>query len=321
MATGVETKTRPHPVGTYGGPSLRILVTGADGFLGCHLLPRLLSRGHMIRAVHRGLSGAGEAAAPGVDWRIADMLDPDSLIGLASECDCLIHLAGNDPAGLSESAPGGGGVHAHALGAANIAAEARRAGIQRLVLVSALGSDRGNSSVLRDKFMAEETVRASGLDYVILRPSVIYGPGDALTSRLALILRRLPVFPLLGDGRFVLQPVAVEDIIDALAQAVERRDVSRSLFELVGPDHIQFNELIEIVGRAIGIRRPVLRLPAALAAPVTWLTRTLRRPYPMSPSQLNLLRAGGTSERADNSLRTVFRVKPLPFEDVIQDYL
>ncbi len=321
MATGVETKTRPHPVRISGVPSLRILVTGADGFLGRHLLPRLLSRGHMIRAAHRGLSGVGEVAAPGADWRIADVLDPDSLIGLASECDCLVHLAGIDPAGLSAPTPGSDGAHTHAIGAANVAGEGRRAGIQRLVLVSALGSDRGNSSLLRDKYMSEETIRASGLDYVILRPSVICGPGDAFTSKLAVLLRRLPVFPLLGDGRFELQPVAVEDVIDAIVQSVERRDVSRSLFELVGPDRIAFRQVVEIVGRTIGARRPVLRFPSVLATPVTWLTRALRRPYPMSPLQLYLLRAGGTADSADNSLRTVFRVKPLPFEDVVQDYL
>src|SRR5690606_33920037 len=106
-------------------------------------------------------------------------------------------------------------------------AEAERAGARRFVYVSSLGAPQGTSDYHRSKAAAEEAVRASGLDWLILRPGNVYGPGDEVISLLLKMVRTLPAIPVIGDGDQPFQPVWAEDLAQALALAVERREPSR----------------------------------------------------------------------------------------------
>lgn len=162
---------------------------------------------------------------------------------------------------------------------------------------------------------------SSGLEYVILRPTVVYGPWDHFVTSILELLRRFPMFPMLGDGTFRLQPVAVEDLVDALTQSVERPDVEGGLYEVAGPDRISFNRVVRTVGEVAGVRRPILPLPDGIAAPMTRFARRAGFATPFTPEQLDVLRWGSVLSGEDNPLRSVFRVKPLPFRDALEDYL
>jgi NADH dehydrogenase len=296
------------------GRPRRVLVAGATGFVGQHLVRRLLSRNHIPRALARRPPVA--AWQEGVEWFRADVTAAGSLRGAATGCDAVVHLAGTAWPERDQ-----GYDELHVGGTENLLLEACRAGVERFVFVSTLGASPTGGAYFRTKYEAERRVRDSGLDFVIFRPSVIYGPGDHFTTALVELLRRLPVFPVLGLRRSRLQPVAIEDVADALVQATERSDVSARTFEIGGPERLEFAKIVRIVARAAGIRRPILKLPHAVSRQALWLAARLGLPQPITPDQLAMFRGASILRRRMNPLRSVFQLEPLPFAAAIEDYL
>jgi NADH dehydrogenase len=315
-AGGIAAREQPDPIDMATYPLRRVLVTGASGFIGSHLLPRLVSRGHLVRAMWRGREGPGRRSAPGVDWLEADVTRSSSLDAAVAECDVVVHLAG-----CSTPPEGGSLEQVNAVGTRHVLAAAQEAGVERVIYVSALGASPAAGEYFRSRFQAEDAVMSSSLDHVILRPSVVYGPDDHFVTSIVSILRALPVFPMLGDGTFRLQPLAVEDMVDALTQSVERPDVTGELYELAGPDRLSFTRIVRIVGEIAGCARPVVPLSDRFAARAVWLARRAGFLTPFSSEQLDVLRWGSALSGSDNPLRTVFLVKPLPFRDALADYL
>ncbi|MBT8460878.1 MAG: complex I NDUFA9 subunit family protein [Gemmatimonadetes bacterium] len=313
---GVAECEQLDPIDAAVTPSRRVLVTGASGFIAGHLLPRLASRGHRVRAMWRGRDGPGRSSAPGVDWVEADVTRPDSLDRAVLECDVVVHLAG-----CSAAEPGGSLERINVVGTRNLLVAALDARVQRIVYISALGASPAAGPYFRSRFQAEDAVMSSGLEHVILRPAVVYGPSDHFVTAILAVLRKFPVFPMLGDGTFKLQPVAVEDMVDALTQSVERPDVEGGLYEVAGPDRMSFVSIVRTVGEVSGLRRPILPLPDAVASPVTRLARSAGFATPFTREQLDVLRRGSVLSGEDNPLQSVFRVKPLPFRDALEDYL
>ncbi len=159
------------PIDVAVTPSRRVLVTGASGFIGSHLLPRLVSRGHRVRAMWRGREGPGRESAPGVEWLEADVTRPDTLARATFECDVVVHLAG-----CSSSESGVGLEPVNVAGTRNVLLAALEAKVGRCVYVSALGASPAAGPYSRSRFEAEDAVMSSGIEYVILRPCVVYGP-------------------------------------------------------------------------------------------------------------------------------------------------
>lgn len=315
-AGGVAECAQLDPINAAVTPSRRVLVTGASGFIAGHLLPRLASRGHRVRAMWRGREGPGRTSAPGIEWVEADVTRADTLGPATFECDAIVHLAG-----CGASVPGASLEQVNVVGTRNLLVAGLNAGVQRFVYVSALGASPTAGPYFRSRFQAEDAVMSSGLEHVILRPAVVYGPSDHFVTSIIELLRRLPVFPMLGDGTFRLQPVAVEDLVDALTQSVERPDVEGGLYEVAGPDRISFVSIVRTVGEVAGLRRPILPLPDRVASTLTRLVRRAGFATPFTREQLDVLRCGSVLSGADNPLRSVFRVKPLPFRDALEDYL
>lgn len=292
----------------------RVLVTGARGFVGRHAVSRLLSRGHRVRGLSRSPPSPGPSDR--LEWWKGDVTDPRTIRGVAEGREAVLHLVG-----IAQARDATTFHRVHVEGTRNVLEEAARAGVERFVYVSAAGARPGGSPFFRSKHEAEWEVMRSGRRHVIFRPSVVYGPGDHFTTALASLLRRLPVFPVLTVGSLRLQPVAVEDVADALVQAVERPDIEDGVYELVGPEQLKFSKIVRVVARALDLRRPVVQLPRILAGPALWLAGRLGLPLPLSPEQLDMLREASLLSRGDNALRTVFRVEPLPFRDAVVDYL
>jgi len=256
---------------------------------------------------------------PGLEWVAADVADASAVRGLAEDCEVVVHLAAGRPE--DPAAP-----DVALEGTRNVVTEAARAGSRRLVYVSALGAgaapEAGSGRWLESRRPAESVVRSGAPGHVILRPSLVVGPDDHVVSALARVLRRGPLVLPAADGPAgVLQPAAVEDVAEALCQAVERPDLEETAHGLAGPDTVTPAELVRAVAARLSLARRLVRLPG-------WggrrLARLADRTGLTAPSAMAEMRARALPEPvrdAPGALRRVFRLEPLPLAVALEDYL
>jgi uncharacterized protein YbjT (DUF2867 family) len=265
----------------------RVFVTGGTGFVGKAVVRALLAHGFLVRCLVRPGSEHDLKGFESIDRVPGDVLSPDRLAPSVEGCHAFIHLVGIIRERRSR------GVtfeRLHAQATRNMLEVARAAGVPRYVQMSALGTRPGaRARYHRTKWEAEEAVRASGLQWTIFRPSIIYGRGDAFVTVLGRTVQRLPVMPVLGDGRYRLQPVAVEQVAQGFARALRAGATVRQTYEVGGPVPYAFVDLLDEIGRAVG--RPRVRKLHVPLAPVRAVTRALDwLPfYPVSSDQLVML--------------------------------
>jgi uncharacterized protein YbjT (DUF2867 family) len=227
-------------------------VTGGSGFLGGSVIPMLLEAGHQVSALARTSVAAERVRALGADPIAGDLDDPASVDAAfaATEAGALVNLA--------------------SLGfghAPTIVAAAEEAGLTRAVFVSTTSIHTRmatNSKPVR--VAAEETIRASTLDWTIIRPTMIYGArGDRNMSRLLGLLRRAPMLPLPGGGGGLQQPVHVDDLAAAIVTALVRPATIHRSYDVAGPEPITLRAVIEQAGAAVSRKPKLVPIPLAPA--------------------------------------------------------
>ncbi len=240
---------------------LNIAVLGGTGFVGRLLVKRLALAGHRVRVLSRNLGARSERLLPPeVMLRQLDAHDPASLDRALQGVDAVINLVGI----LNEAGDDGRGFQrAHVdLVQASISA-CQRLDIRRLLQMSSLNAGRGASHYLRSRGDAEALVKASGLDWTIFEPAVIYGEGDGLFTRFAALLRQTPVLPIARAGcRFA--PVYVGDVVEAMLRALDDPRSFGEIYELYGPDVFTLRELVVMTARQLRLQRLVVPLPDVL---------------------------------------------------------
>jgi NADH dehydrogenase len=242
---------------------MRIVLLGATGFVGRHLLPELSSRGHNCVVLCRNVNRCDHLKlVPGVDLKPLSAATVESLASVLRKADAVINLVGI----LNERGRDGQGFHqAHVGIVENLIEACRISGVRRFIQISALHAGAGKSHYLISKGKAEDLLRqADFIDATIMQPSVIFGDGDAFFNRFASLLKRTPVLPLAcPDSR--LQPVWVGDVVRAVAEAVQNPvTIGRSL-ELVGPRVYTLRELVQWTARTSGRRCRIIGLPDGLS--------------------------------------------------------
>lgn len=242
--------------------SLRIVVLGGTGFVGSHLVPHLARAGHRLTVLSRNRERHRELAVlPEVVLRSANVYDPAVLAGAFDGADAVINLVGI----LNEKGFDGSGFRrAHVELTATVIDAMQRAGVRRLLQMSALRTGEGGQSwYLKTRAEAEALVRASALDWTIFRPGVIFGPGDGLFNRFRALLAITPVLPLARAGtRFA--PVYVGDVAEAFARALRDPATIGQTYEIYGPEVMTLAEIVRYTARHAGLRRLVVGLPDPL---------------------------------------------------------
>jgi len=235
-----------------------LLLTGATGQVGSALLGRLLAQGTPVRCLVRDPRRLG-ARRVRVQIALGDLSDPPSFRNAMRGVDTVVHLAASIRDQRRGSIEELGGIATWRMVQA-----AERAGVERFLFCSALGaSTHSRARFFRAKALAEQAVRAAELQAIVVSPSIVYAPGDRwLTTleRLAL----LPVMPVSGNGRALYQPIWVEDAADCLLGAL--RHGQRADFELAGPQTLSHTEIVRLVLRSLGRRRPLLHVPTPVVS-------------------------------------------------------
>ncbi|MBI2528275.1 MAG: complex I NDUFA9 subunit family protein [Candidatus Rokubacteria bacterium] len=272
----------------------RIFVTGGTGFVGKSVIRALLAHGFLVRCLVRPGSEADLRGFEAIDRVPGDVLEPDALMGSVEGCSAIIHLVG-----IIREHPLHGVTfeRLHTQATANMLAVAKQAGVKRFLHMSALGTrPEAASRYHRTKWEAELAVRASGLDWTIFRPSVIYGPGDEFVSLFTGMLRRLPVVPVLGDGRYRLQPVSVWQVAEGFARTLGLHQTIGQTYDVAGPTALPFDEVLDEIGRALG--KPRVRKIHAPMGLVKLSTRLLQwlPMYPVTMDQLRMLEEGSVAD-------------------------
>ncbi len=284
-----------------------VLVTGATGFLGRRVVSELLAHHHQVRCLVHS-PGRERLLDPwNVDVHYGSVLDVDSVSQAMYDVQAVVHLVGT-----IRPRRGATFDRMHRQGTANVAEAAKAGGAREIIYVSALGAtDNQAYPYLHSKHQAEVRVTGSGLDYTILRPSVIFAPGDEFITALAGLVRLGPMVPVIGTGKNRMQPVAVEDVARCVVASVGNSLVKGKTLNLGGPHRLSYNDLLEEVALAMGrgIRR--VHIPTALAWPAIAVMQGLVPRTPMTTAQLKMLGIRNVAEGNDIEEAFGFTPKPL----------
>jgi uncharacterized protein YbjT (DUF2867 family) len=287
-----------------------VVVFGGTGFLGRRLVHRLASAGAIVRVAVRH----PEADLAQVTFFRADVREQTSVAAAMAGADAVVNA-------VSAYVEKGGVTFesVHVQGAETLAREADRLGVARLVLISGIGADpRSRSSYIRSRGRGEQAVQRIFPDATIVRPSAMFGPGDALFSTLADLARLLPVLPLIGGGRMRLQPVYVEDVAEAVGCILADPGAVGRTYELAGPRVYTLRDLVKFTLRVVDKRRLLMPLPFTVAEIQARLFELLPSP-PLTTSQVDLLKADSVASGALSLPELNIRAKEI--EEVVSTYI
>lgn len=288
---------------------MRVAVVGASGFVGSHLVPHLVGAGHGVIAISRDgrrLDGWGEA----VEARAADVGTGLGVSAALHGADAVIHLAAipRESRGRSFDA-------VNVDGTRRVVAAATEAGVRRLVHLSVLGvAEDPSLAYLHSKWRGEQIVRESDLEWVILRPSLMFGAGDGFFSLVRTTLKwwspGVVVIP--GDGQAKFQPLSVDDLAIAVERSLVDADRSGSVYEIGGPRWWTYREIVDEVMRVTGMRRLKLGMPIPLISALTAVTDRVLPIFPVSHDQIQSLQRPNFTE--PDAFERAFGVTPRPMD-------
>jgi NADH dehydrogenase len=285
---------------------VRVLVTGATGFVGRAVLPKLTQAGHQVRILLRP-SSASPRVPTGVPVEVglSSLVDERGLRADLLGIEAILHLAGGEGRGSHADL-----AHTDSEATRTLVQAAGQSGVRRLLLLSHLGADRASAfPVLQAKALAEDAVRRGSIPYTIIRSAVAYGPEDRFTTSLATTLALSPgLFFLPSGGTTPLQPLWIDDLATALVWALDEDGLVGRTYEIGGPEVLTLREVVELVMAATRIRRMLVEVrPWALRALLRVGETLLPRP-PFTPFWIDYLAAGRTASL--DTLPRAFGLQP-----------
>jgi uncharacterized protein YbjT (DUF2867 family) len=291
----------------------RVLVLGGTGFVGRHIVANLVTAGHQVVVPTRSRErGKHLILLPTVDLVETDIHDSRRLRELVEDAGTVINLVGIlHETGRETFA------RTHVELARSVIDACRQAGVRRLLQMSALGAATdGPSRYQRSKGEAQALVEASGLDWTVFRPSVIFGRGDSFLSLFAKLVRWIPIVALAApDAKF--QPVYVGDVAHCFARSVDLKAAIRQRYELCGPKVYTLRELVAWVAETSGHVRPIIGLGPKLSA----LQARVLELLPIKLMTRDNLASMSVDNVCPGPFPAVFGITPAALEAIAPGYL
>lgn len=293
-----------------------ILVTGGTGFIGRHVVARLLDEGARVRCLlppHKTDHLPWEHPPEIIEGTI---LDDEALFRACTGVHVVIHLENAQWWGRARDLE-----RIELFGTRALITAARAARVGRVITLSHLGASPASAyPLLRYKGLVEEALRASGLAYTIIRSGLAFGRDDAFINHLAMQLSTAPgVYLMPGRGEIVLHPIYIDDLVSAIVGSLRAIDTVDQVIEVGGAEYITLEDLIRTVMRVSGNHRFVIGVPPYLlrwvAAVAGWvLPRAL-----LTPQWLDILAANRTARLG--TLFHYFGIQPQRLEDTLLTYM
>jgi uncharacterized protein YbjT (DUF2867 family) len=293
-----------------------ILVTGGTGFIGRHLVSRLMADGLKIRCL------LPEDRAAHLPWPEApeivtgSLRDEETAFKAVSGAHTIIHLESAQWWGRASDLE-----RVELVGTRNLVTAARAARVGRIITVSQLGSSLSSAyTLLRVKGMVEEVIRTSGLAYTIIRSGVVFGEDDAFINHIAMMLRASPLVYLMpGRGEVVLHPIFIGDLVEAIVRSLELVDTIDTTLDIGGPEYITIEDLIYTVMRVSGVGRTVIPTPPYLLRALSGIYSGIFPRSLMTPQWLDILATNRTAPLGN--IYNYFGIRPKRFEDTLLTYM
>lgn len=285
---------------------MKIFVTGATGFTGSRVVRLLLKNGYAVRCLYRASSDrsllAPFVSAPDdIEWVQGDLSDTQSLSSAMSGTETLVNIASL------------GFGHAD-----SIVSAAKLAGIQRAVFISTTAIfTQLNAQSKKVRVAAELTVETSGLNYTILRPTMIYGSDrDRNMWRLIRLMRYTPIIPIFGDGKSLQQPIYVDDVAQAVVSCLSNDVTIGKSYNIAGKQALTYNEVIDTIAKQMHKRIWKIHVPSKPIVGLLRLFEKLHLPLPLKAEQVLRLNENKDFSYAD--AQRDFGFSPLSFEEGIK---
>lgn len=294
---------------------MKVAFTGATGFVGRHMVRRFVNAGHDVVVLARPGSSTKLLPEQAVQIVEGELLRPETLPGVFEGCEVVVHLVG-----IIRETPDVTFSQAHVEAVRNVIECARKAGARRIIHMSAIGARADAASRYHQtKWDGEESVRGSGIEWVVLRPSIIFGKGDGFTAMLVDLIRKAPVIPVIGPGSNLLQPIAVEDVSSAFLASAENEEHAGHTYQLGGPDRLQYKQIVRMIARQMGSRKPQVHLPLALMRPLAAILSRLISKFPLTPDVITMLEEDNLAD--PNDAEAVFGLTLTAFQDGLKKIL
>jgi len=277
---------------------MKVLVTGGTGFVGPHIVRALADKGHDLKLLVRDSTRSRDLPGQPV---VGEMTNSASLKTAVEGVDAVVHLVAIRQGSKDQFE------RVMEQGTRDLVAAAKNAGVKRFVLMSALGTGEDTKDLVpyfHAKWTEEQTVKESGLEHVIFRPSFVFAREGGILPTFRKLAKVTPVTPIIGSGKQKIQPIWADDVAAYFAASLDKPEARNRTFELGGPDAVTWNEFWERLKKALGQRRPSVHVPVGLMRVNAMLTERLPGNIPLTRDLLTMLEHGDNVVRNADAVET-----------------
>jgi len=293
-----------------------ILVTGATGFLGTYLIPRLVENGYKVRCLVRQSSDTSLLKRLNVETTYGDITDKTSIEASLDNVDIIVHLAtvlNSSDASIYE---------VNVKGAENLidAVKNKKREIRKIIMLSSATVLKNtlHLSYPKTKLMAETLFLNSGLNCIVIRPTWIYGKGSKSFGNLIKNIKKLPFIPVIGNGQARMQPVYVDDVIHLILLLIDNIHLRNKIYHIGGSSALSFDELLNGVSDDLEIKKIKIHIPIFIAKMVMTACKMFSIKPPISDDFISDVTQDVV---VDNSaLKEEFNFVPISFEEGFKAY-